>query len=133
LLAEALERDPAVDFDFGSDDPETVASYFSLVLDTSPYPQGFPKKHRVAFVPESRQLVVEYELPPVSIVPPVNTYRYVRSRNAIEETARPAAQVRTLYGQVVSQTALRTLHELFHADEGSRLEDGCPQLLRGHD
>lgn len=73
-------------------------------------------------MPESRQLVVDYELPLVSIVPSVKAYRYVRSRNETDETARPAAEVRALYGQVVAQTALRTLHELFHADRGNRLE-----------
>lgn len=122
LLAEALERDSWVDFDFDDDQPETVASYFSVVLDNSPYPDGFPKTHRAAFVPESRQLVVEYELPPSSIVPRAKGYRYVRARNEIEETARPQSQTRTLYGQVVSQTALRALHELFRADRGNRLE-----------
>ena len=122
LLAAALERDASVEFEPENDDRETVTSHFSLVLDNSPYPEGFPKKHRVAFVPESRQLVVDYELPLVSIVPSVKAYRYVRSRNETDETARPAAEVRALYGQVVAQTALRTLHELFHADRGNRLE-----------
>lgn len=122
LLAESLEREPSVEFDFTNDDPETIASYFSLVLETSPYPQGFPKSHRVAFVPESRQLVVEYDLPKLTIVPTAKAYRYVKSRDAIEETARPATQARTLYAQVVAQTALRTLHELFRADREARVE-----------
>lgn len=107
---------------FESGEPEAIVEYFSLVLDASEYPEGFPKTHRAAFVPESRQLVVEYELPPVSIVPPTRLYKYVKSRDAIDESARPQAQLRALYAHVVAQTALRTLHELFEADRGSRLE-----------
>ena len=105
LLSEALDRDSTVALD--SDDGDVV-SYLSSVLDGSPYPEGFPKKHRVAFVPESRQLVVEYELPTLTIVPAVKAYKYVASRGAIDETPRPAAQLRALYSQVVAQTALRT-------------------------
>lgn len=107
---------------FDAGDPDAVIEYFSLVLDASDYPEDFPKQHRAALVPESRQLVVEYQLPPVSIVPNARLYRYVRARDAIEESARPQAQIRALYAQVVAQTALRTLHELFEADRGNRLE-----------
>ena len=122
LLLEGLEHDATLEFEIDDDEPDTIASFFSHVLDTSPYPAGFPNTHRVAFVPESRQLVVEYELPTVSVVPSVKAYRHVRSRNAIEESARPVAQVRALYGQVVAQTALRVLHDLFRADRAGLLE-----------
>jgi restriction system protein len=107
---------------FDDGEPDAVVQYFSLVLDASRYPEGFPQHHRIAFVPESRQLVVEYELPPVSIVPGARLYRYVRARDAIEESARPQAQIRSTYAQVVAQVALRTLHEIFEADRGRRLE-----------
>lgn len=79
LLAEALQRDSSVDFELeprakprGENDetnmdvdelrgrfeesaPDAMALYFSHVLDASPYPEGFPKNHRVAFVRESQQ------------------------------------------------------------------------------
>ena len=77
---------------FEQGDPSAIVEYFSLVLDRSGYPAGFPKQHRMAFVPESKQLVVEYELPTFeAAVPTVKTYRYVRARDAIDQTARPAA------------------------------------------
>jgi restriction system protein len=107
---------------FDARDPDAITWYFSAVLDASVYPTGFPKKHRLAFVPESRQLVVEYELPPVSIVPTTRRYRYIRARDAVEEGARPQTQIRALYAQIVAQTALRALHELFEADRTNALE-----------
>jgi restriction system protein len=107
---------------FDASEPDAVTEYFSLVLSASRYPDGFPQQYRIAFVPESKQLVVEYELPSSSLVPTVRQYKYVKARDAIEEGTRPAPQVRTLYAQVVAQTTLRTLHELFEADREDRIE-----------
>lgn len=73
-------------------------------------------------MPESRQLVVEYELPPISIVPAVKSYRYVKARDAIDDSPRPAAQIKRLYSLAVAQTALRSLHELFQADRREQIE-----------
>lgn len=107
---------------FAGGDPAAVVEYFSLVMDASQYPPGFPKRHRIAFVPESKQLVIEYELPDFSIIPSVRQYKYVRARDAIEESARPATQQKALYAGVVAQSTLRTIHEVFEADRGGRLE-----------
>jgi restriction system protein len=96
--------------------PDAVVQYFSLVLDASSYPERFPRHHRLAYVPESKQLVVELELPSLDVVPRVRQYKYVKARDAIDEAPRPAAQIKALYPQVVAQTSLRTVHELFEAD-----------------
>jgi restriction system protein len=105
---------------FDAEDPDAVVDYFSLVLETSSYPEGFPKQHRMAFVPESKQLVVEFELPSTKVVPLVKQYRYVKARNAIESSARPATQVKALYATVVAETTLRTLHELIAPRRSTR-------------
>jgi restriction system protein len=76
----------------------------------------------MAFVPESKQLVVEFELPSLSVVPVVKQYRYVKARDAVENRPRPATQVKALYASVVAQTTIRTLHELFEADRDGKLE-----------
>lgn len=107
---------------FEAGDPAAIVEYFSLVLDHSSYPEEFPKKYRMAFVPESKQLVVEFELPPLAVVPQVKQHRYVRARDVIEESPRPASQVKALYSSVVAQTTIRTMHELFEADRSSKLE-----------
>jgi len=107
---------------FDANDPAAIVDYFSLVLDASEYPEGFPKQHRMAFVPESKQLVVEYELPTFEVVPATRQYKYVKARDAIDESPRPSTQIKSLYAQVVAQTTLRTLHELFEADRGSKLD-----------
>lgn len=125
IVARAEEDNREVDElkeEFSRAVPSAVVQYFSLVLDASSYPESFPRHHRLAFVPESKQLVVEMELPPFSVVPAIRQYKYVKARDAMEESARPAAQMKALYAHVVAQVTLRTLHELFEADRGGHVD-----------
>jgi restriction system protein len=73
--------------EFEAGELEAVCAYFDLVLRRSSYPDNFPKKRRLAYVPLSRQLVVEYELPPFKAVPSVASYKYIKSRNSVTESA----------------------------------------------
>src|SRR5262249_16955779 len=50
-------------------EPEAVVDYLGMVLDASKYLESFPEGHRLAFVPESRQLVLEHDLPSFDVVP----------------------------------------------------------------
>jgi restriction system protein len=104
-------------------DSEAIATYFILVLKAcNTYPEGFPFNPRIVYVAESKQLVVEYDLPPFDVVPCVQSYRYVKARNEVVEIARPLAERRTLYSQIIAQVALRTLRDLFMADREDRVE-----------
>jgi restriction system protein len=115
--------------ELNSRDPEAIAAYFSLVLQSSVYPDGFPSHSRVAYVPESQQLVVEIDLPTLSVVPDVKTYRYVKTRDDITETKMPPAEVKSIYGDAIAQVALRTIHEVFDADRGRWID---AVVLNGH-
>ena len=54
--------------------PDALAEYFGLVLSSSRYPEDFPRWHRLAYVPESCQLVVEIELPALTSCPPRRSF-----------------------------------------------------------
>ncbi|HMJ32566.1 MAG TPA: restriction endonuclease [Baekduia sp.] len=97
-------------------EPSAVVDYFGLVLEASRYPEGFPKSRRLAYVPESRQLVLECELPTFDVVPETREFRYVKVRDEITTSPRPANQRKALYASAVAQTSLRCVHELFEAD-----------------
>ncbi len=133
--AHQLERDTVVsqaqkqqaDIDafeaaYRADDADAIQQYFSIVLERDPLPDGFPHTARVAYIKESRQLVVERELPTVDIVPTITSYRYVRANDAITSSTRPALQIRAIYIATVAQLALRTLHLLFAADMGGDVD-----------
>ncbi|WP_204018430.1 restriction endonuclease [Sphaerimonospora thailandensis] len=123
--AEAARQHAEIDAfrnEYESGDPDAVVSYYDMVLQRSSYPEGFPQHFKIAFVPESRQLVVEYELPTVDIVPVAKQHRYVKSSDSINESARPATQIKSAYAAAIAQVALRTVHELFEADRGRHLD-----------
>jgi restriction system protein len=96
--------------------PLAIVNYFTMVLDASTYPDGFPQHAKLAYVPESKQLILEYDLPTFEIVPTAASYKYTKTKDAITETARPPLQRKTLYSSLVAQVTLRTLYELFTAD-----------------
>jgi restriction system protein len=107
---------------FAAGDPVAVAEYFLYVLEASSYPEDFPRHARVAYVPESKQLVVELDLPKFEVLPEIDSYKYVKARDEITSTPRAIAQRKGLYGSVIAQMTLRTLRELFEADRTAHLD-----------
>ena len=109
--------------DFTNADPEAIVDYFALVLDASDYPVGFPHHARLAYVPESQQLVVEYDLPSIDVAPTAKAYKYIKSRDEETQTSLPQSQRKQLYSSVIAQVTLRTVHELFEADRPVFIEN----------
>ncbi|GAB2964100.1 restriction endonuclease [Micromonospora polyrhachis] len=103
-------------------EPNAVVDYLGMVLGNSVYPDDFPQHYRLAYVPESRQLVVEYHLPTLEVVPAVREYRYVKARDEVTTSARPMKEIKDRYANLIAQVTLRTVHELFEADRSSLVE-----------
>ena len=121
--AEALEHNAAVDElerSFRAGTPEAVEEFFGQALAQSDYPEGFPREYQVAYRPDPRELVIEYRLPPATVIPAARDYRYVKARAEIDELPRPLKDVKALYASVIHQVALRTMRECFciAADDG---------------
>ncbi|WP_406169109.1 restriction endonuclease [Streptomyces sp. NBC_00996] len=99
-------------------DPESVVEYFSAALYSSAaWPEGFPRQVAAAFDPAARQLVLDWELPGYDVVPETKSVRYVPAQDQDKETVRPVTQRRALYREVLAQSVLLVLHQLFAADE----------------
>ncbi|HEX4818123.1 MAG TPA: restriction endonuclease [Nonomuraea sp.] len=111
-------RMAAMEVGLRSGDRHAVSDYMNLVLQASPYPKGFPTERRTGYVPESSLLAVEWYLPPPEVVPEYKLYKHVKTRKAVEPTARSIPELRQIYQRVIAQTALRTLREVFDADPG---------------
>jgi len=103
--------------------PSAISQYCEIVLDFSPYPLGFPQKFQVAFSDQSRQLVVDYELPTISVVPTMSEFRIIREQ--IVEKARKSTEIKSIYQDIIAAVALRTIHELFAADSHGYIEVIC--------
>lgn len=103
-------------------EPAAIVDYLGMVLDRSRYPESFPSGHKLAYIPESKQAVVELELPPFDVIPEEKVFKYVKARDEISSTARPESQRKALYSNVIAQVALRTVHELLEADRRGHVE-----------
>jgi len=121
LMAEAEKKNAQIDEwkrAIETGDREAIESYFEQVLDASEYPDGFPDEIKLVYVTESKQLILEYDLPEMDgVIPAVKAYTYVKSSDTVNESARPEKQRRSLYASVVAQATLRCIRELFAADQ----------------
>ncbi|ALU90038.1 mrr restriction system protein [Herbaspirillum rubrisubalbicans M1] len=121
VLAHNAEVD-RIQATYQSKDPEAIVAYCDMVLARSAYPaEGFPQKFRLAFQQETGELVVEYDLPEPSVIPQDAEFRYVKTKDQIESKARKPAEIKQLYQDIVAAVTLRTLHELFEADQVNAL------------
>jgi len=107
---------------FATGDPEAVEWFVDRVLEGSRYPAGFPRQYQVAYRPENRDVVVEFEFPPQQVVPTARGYRYVKARDVIEPLSRPANEIKQRYSRLIACIALRVLHEIFAATPADVIE-----------
>ena len=103
-------------------DPSAIVAYCTMVLERSEYPDGFPRNYRLAYIPESKQLVIEYQLPSRNIVPAISEFKYVKTKDVVDEKPRKPTEIKTVYQDIVAAICLRTLHEMFEADQGNHLD-----------
>ncbi len=99
--------------------PDAVVRYLDLVLEAAEYPDGFPHSWRLGYAASSGHLTIDYELPPLTVVPADKCYKYAKSTDTITPSPRPAAQIRSIYTEVLRQTALRVVHEVLEADRAA--------------
>jgi restriction system protein len=103
-------------------EPEAIMNYCTLVLESSEYPEDFPQHAKIAYVPESKQLVIEFDLPTMDVVPDVKAYKYTKTKDEISSTSKPATERKSLYRSVIAQITIRTIHELFEADRLTHID-----------
>lgn len=101
----------------GRGEPAAIGEFVSAILYSSPnWPDDFPRDLQLAFDPDAWQLVVSWEMPGPTAVPPIDRVRYVKSSQRDLEHQRTAAEVRDRYRSLLARCTLRVLHEIFQAD-----------------
>lgn len=104
-------------------EPGAIADYFAAALQASAgWPDSFPRHASVTWDPSARELVVNWQLPGFSVVPLVSRYRYIRSDDRETQVNRSAGERKTIYRQVLAQSALSVFTMAFRADEGRQLD-----------
>ena len=98
---------------FNAHGPDAFVAAIQQALATSVYPQGLDGSCAARYIPESRELWVEYELPRQEVIPAVTGYRYMKTKDLIQAEPRKPAEVNKLYEKLIGRVALRTLAEAF--------------------
>jgi restriction system protein len=102
-------------------EPDAIREYCGLVLQRSLYPSQFPAQVELNYNPDNKILVVDYRLPAPSDIPTLESVRYVKSTGHFKEKHISRTAHQKLYDQVAYQIAIRTIHELYEADQASHL------------
>lgn len=97
-------------------DAEAILDYCDIVLSNSEYPDFFPQTYDLDFNPEGNFLIVDYQLPDTETIPTVKEVKYIQTRDEFKEINISKTQFNKLYDNLSYQIALRTIHELFEAD-----------------
>lgn len=84
-------------------------------LSRSVFTDGLDVRVRAAFHPESRELVVDCELPRQDVVPRMTGYRYIQRTDEVRPDPRKDAEIKRLYRDLVARVTLRSLAEIFYA------------------
>jgi len=102
--------------------PSAVEYFCAEVLNNSIYPEDFPRGNILSFNQNSGVLIIDYELPDHSAFPTVKEVKYIVAREQFQEVPLSDAWLKKTYDEVLYQIALRTLHELYIADEAEVLK-----------
>ena len=98
---------------FNAGGPDALVDVIQQALATSVYPDGLEGSCAARYIPESREMWTEYELPRKDAIPAVTGYRYVKTKDLIQAEPRKEVEVNKLYEKLIARVALRTLAEAF--------------------
>lgn len=114
-----------IDHQMTSGDRDAVCEYFAAALYASVgWPDDFPRRVRTEWDRSENHLLVDWELPDFSVVPPTSRYRYIKSDDRETQVARTAGERKALYKSALAQSALAVLAEIFRADRGRLVSTG---------
>jgi restriction system protein len=102
-------------------DQNAVTEYCELVLKNSKYPDSFPKDFDLEYNPETTIIIVEYLLPSLDCFPTLTEVRYIATKKEMKENYLSESQVNKMFDESIYKITLRTIHELFEADEANAL------------
>jgi len=95
--------------------------YFSEVLSLSKYPDYFPSDYEVFYNSNTGMLLVDYKLPIPEDIPNIKGFKFILSKNIIEELYLSAKEIEQLYDTVIYQIILRTLYEIYMSDKAEAI------------
>ena len=105
-----------------SNEHAAIIGYLKLIIDHSLEGEPDAVSAEVGYAPDSRHLVVDLELPELSVVPEETGFRYVKTTDRIDRIIRPPAKRKALYGYLLCQVALKCIDTVFRGGPSSAVE-----------
>jgi restriction system protein len=103
-------------------DMEAVLDFCENVLLNSKHPEFCFRLFDCAYEPSTGALIVDYRLPSIDDIPYKKSAKYDRTQNKIVYANLAQSALSKLYEDINYQIVLRTLHELFRADDAKTLD-----------
>ncbi|MGO8716608.1 MAG: restriction endonuclease [Smithella sp.] len=101
---------------------DSIVEYCEMVLNSSEYPDSFPKNFELEYNPDNSILIVEYELPAIKCFPRVREVKYIASKKEFKESYISESQLNGILDEAMYKITLRSIHELFEADVANAIE-----------
>ncbi|MGH3489468.1 MAG: restriction endonuclease [Actinopolymorphaceae bacterium] len=104
-------------------DRKRASEYFTRVFATISDRSSFPRDRRFAYVPESKLLLVEWQLPSTDVVPREKEFRFNKATDSVSVYKwRSASELRGVYHDLIAQMGLRAANTGFGADPAGLVE-----------
>lgn len=100
---------------FEAGDEEAIIEYVTKVLNDSEYLPDMVRDFEINYNKESKSLLIDYVLPSPEDIPNAKELKFVKTAKEIREVPFKKGEFEPFYDSVISQIALRTLHEVFES------------------
>lgn len=100
---------------FEDSDEEAVIEYITKVLNDSEYLPDMVRDFQINYNKESKSLLINYVLPSPDDVPSTKELKFVKTAKEIRDIPFKKGEFESFYDGIISQIALRTLHEVFES------------------
>lgn len=121
MQADANAKVDALQASWKNGQPGAIEEHATIVLEASKHDDIVPKQWELKYNSEARMLLVDYRLPTPDEMPTTKSVRFVASTGELKESSISERDKKALFDDLCYQICLRTLHELFEADEPDNL------------
>ncbi len=105
-----------------SGEEEAVLEHAALVLDRSDYDGLFEKSYLLQYDRVRKLMKLAYDLPSIDVLPSTKAVKFVKASGELKESFISEREKKANFESVAYQVCLRTIHELFEADEAGNID-----------
>lgn len=98
-------------------DAGAIVEYCDIILGLSDYPECIKNVYDIEYTPSTKTLLIEFLLPNTEDLPKIKEWKFIATKGLLSPKELADAELNRRYDDLIYQTALRVIHEIFNADE----------------